>query len=274
MSFASSWSAFRQVWREDRELARLGPSRGCLLSLHYRGRVEARLGRAAKVVSLRFWHFSRPLELRLSSPYLGAFKGVFLDVEYDGTGLFESPPRRILDLGANIGMGSLSLACQFPVAEFLCVEPDPRNLALLETNLHVNLLDAEIVAAAVGAAPGKLKLRFDVDPTCSALETSPMHDLSNATEVQVMTVPDLLAKKGWETVDLVKIDIEGTEEQLLSSHNEWLTRAGAILLEIHPNTTPEAIASYLAPFGFHLERIGHGREPVYFASRNPSRGKE
>lgn len=270
MSFASSCSAFRQVWREDRELARLGPSRGRLLALHYRGRIEARLGHAPKVVSLRFRHFSRLLELRLSSPYLGAFKGVFLDVEYDCAGLLESPPRRILDLGANIGMGSLSLACQFPGAEFVCVEPDPRNLALLEHNLRLNELDAAVVAAAVGAEPGKLDLRFDADPTCSALETSPMHDLSKTTEVEVGTVPDLLANKGWESVDLVKIDIEGTEDPLLSTDNAWLAKVGAIVLEIHPNTTPEAIASYLEPYGFHLARIGHGREPVYFASRRPS----
>lgn len=235
--------------------------------MHYRGRVEARLGLAPKTFLLKFRHFSRSLDLGLSSPYLGAFKGVFLDTEYDCSGLLESPPRRIVDLGANIGMGSLSLESQFPGAEFICVEPDPRNLSLLETNLQINDLDAEIVAAAVGTTPGKLDLRFDADPTCSALETSPMHDLSNSTAVEVVTIPDLLARKGWETIDLMKIDIEGTEDQLLSGNNAWLAKVEAIVLEIHPNTTPEKIASYLQPFGFRLIRIGHGREPVYFASR-------
>jgi len=269
MSFASSYSAFRQVWREDRELARVGPGRGSLLLLHYRGRLEARLGLVPKVVLLVFRHFSRLLEIHLSSSYLGAFKGVFLDAEYDCGALFENPPRRILDLGANIGMGSLSLACQFADAAFVCVEPDPRNLDLLERNLRLNRLNAVVVAAAVGAETGKLHLRFDADPTCSALETSPMHELSEMVAVEVMTVPDLLAINGWESVDLVKIDIEGSEDLLLSNENAWLEKVGAIVLEIHPNTTPEAIASYLEPYGFHLVRIGHGREPVYFASRRP-----
>ena len=270
MSLSSSLSAFRQVWREDAQLARLGPGRGRLLAMHYRGRLEARLGRAPKVDRLHFEHFSRRIDLSLSAPYLGAFKGVFLDAEYDCSRCLESLPLRIVDLGANIGMGSLSLASQFPEAEFVCVEPDPRNLELLQANLTANGLTADVVAAAVGPVPGRLDLRLDADPTCSALETSPMHDLSKATSVEVVTVPDLLARRGWDSVDLMKIDIEGTEEPLLAAENAWLEQVGAIVLEIHPNTTPEVIGSSLAPFGFQLTRIGSGREPVFFASR-PSR---
>ena len=55
------------------------------------------------------------------------------------------------------------------------------------------------------------------DPTCSALETSPMHKLHSATAVNVVTVPELLEHVGWGSVDLLKIDIEGTEKELLDA---------------------------------------------------------
>lgn len=267
MSLRSSLLGFLKVWREDRAFARLGPGSGRLLGMHYRGRLEARCSWTPRMETLRIEHFSRTIELTLSAPYLGAMQGVFLDLEYDCSGLFETPPRRILDLGANIGMGALTLSCQFPEAEFLCVEPDPRNLDLLKANLDRNGVESKIVPAAVGSAAGTLRLRFDADPTCSALETSPMHDLAHSTEVKVMTVPDLLRERGWDRVDLMKIDIEGTEDPLLLEENEWLEKVNAIILEIHPNTTPERIANGLSGFGFSLRRHGHGREPVYLATR-------
>lgn len=267
MSLSSSLSAFRQVWREDAQLARLGPGRGRLLAMHYRGRLEARLGRAPKVDRLHFEHFSRRIDLSLSAPYLGALKGVFLDLEYDCSGLFEQRPLRILDLGANIGMGVLTLSCQFPEAEFVCVEPDPRNLGLLGTNLQQNGIQAKIVAAAVASSSGKAALRFNHDPTCSRLESLPEQDLHELTSVDLVTVPEVIGRFGWSSVDLVKIDIEGAEDEILSSDNEWLGSVGAIILEIHPVTTPAKILSYIERYGFSIRRHGSGREPVYFCER-------
>jgi hypothetical protein len=101
-----------------------------------------------------------------------------------------------------------------------------------------------------------------------------MHQLTDRTEVEVTTIPALLDEAGWDSVDLVKIDIEGSEDELLSSNNGWLSSVGAILLEIHPNTTPEKIGSCLSPYGFSLRRHGHGREPVYVATRESTPSAE
>lgn len=267
MNIRRSLSALFQLAREDWQLSRLGTIPGSLLFLHYTGRICHRLGRAHGTGNFRFKHFAEKVDLTFSFPYSGAFKGIFLDGEYDCSKLLKHPPLRILDLGANIGMGAISLRCQFPGVKIVCLEPDPRNLALLEKNLESNSVDAVIVAAAIGSVEGSLNLRFGYDPTCSALESSPMHHLGSQTIVDVTTIPAVLADAGWDYVDLIKMDIEGTEDELLSLNNEWLSQVGSIILEIHPNTTPERIASFLEPFGLHLRRTGHGREPVYFASR-------
>lgn len=267
MSLSSSLAALVETFRDDALLAGLGERRGQLMALHYGGRWAARFGINARERTLRFRHLDRPVEIRLSAPYLGAFKGIFFDLEYDARERFKSPPRRILDLGANIGMGAISLSCQFPDAAFLCVEPDPRNIPILASNLEANAIDAKIIPKAAGPGSGRLNLRFGENPTCSALETSQMHQLADRTEVEVTTVPALLDEAGWDSADLVKIDIEGSEDELLSLNNAWLSRVGAILLEIHPNTTAEKIGSRLQPFGFTLRRHGHGREPVYAATR-------
>jgi len=267
MSFKSSIFALCQLMREDTQLAHMGARYGDLLRLHYSGRMAARSALTPRSRILKFSQNKKHVRVELSGPYLGAFKGVFLDQEYECRQKFEILPRRILDLGANIGMGAIHFACQFPDAEILCIEPDPRNISLLERNLRENAVNASLVEAAIGPEAGKLLLRFGDNPTCSALESSPMHHLSDATEVSVMTVPGVMESHGWDSVDLVKIDIEGSEDELLAKNNDWLTKVGAIILEIHPNTSEQKIASYLAPYGFRLNRIGFGREPVYFGMR-------
>jgi FkbM family methyltransferase len=215
-----------------------------------------------------------PAQVRfpIAAPYFGPLCGIVLEREYDLSADLppaDYPAPRILDLGANLGLGTLFFSRLYPGARFVCVEPDPRNQLLLRKTLDWNGVEAQLIAAAAGAAPGRLVLRFGSNPTCSALEDSPMHDWREGEQVavDVLTVPDILDRAGWDRVDLVKIDIEGSEDTLLSQSNDWLERVGAVVLEIHPNTTPEKIAGYLRPFGFHLRRLSHGTEPVYIARR-------
>ena len=127
-------------------------------------------------------------------------------------------------------MAAAVLASQFPEAQFLLVEPDPRNLDRLVKTVRWNSLPAVIVGSAVASSAGRLHLRIGQDPTCSALETSAMHVLLDTVEVDVCTVEQLLARAGWDAVDLVKIDIEGTEEELLTKNNDWLARTHALVL--------------------------------------------
>jgi two-component system response regulator AtoC len=99
------------------------------------------------------------------------------------------------------------------------------------------------------------------------LESLPEQDLHDLTGVDMVTVPDVLDRAGWKTVDLLKIDIEGAEDEILSAKNEWLENVGAIILEIHPITSPAKILSYIEGYGFSVRRHGSGREPVYLCER-------
>lgn len=268
MNIVASARGFLSVAQEDRKFRALGLATGRYLSFHYRGRWHLRRASTPPLERLQLKVQGTPVTLRLNAPYGGTLAGVFVDNEYDCSKLLHPPPAKVLDLGANIGFSAIYLNVLFPNAEFVAVEPDPRNIELLRENLETNRVRARVVPAAVAAEPGSVRLRFDVNPTCSALESSPMHALAHSVEVMARTVPDLLDEAGWSNVDLVKMDIEGTEDELLSRDNSWLERVRALCLEIHPNTTPDRIAGYLSPYGFRLTRLGFGREPVYFAIRS------
>ena len=252
---------------ESRAFHDLGLSTFWFLGFHYLGRWNDRRSRPAPEQTIELSYRGRSLRFPLTTAYAGALKGVFLDDEYALAEVLEPAPRRILDLGANIGMAAAALAAQFPEARFLLVEPDPRNLERLAQTVRWNALRADIVRSAVASAAGRSRLRIGNDPTCSALATSAMHALPETVEVDACTVGQLLARAGWDAVDLVKIDIEGTEEELLTRNNDWLARTRALVVEIHPTCSPERIGSVLEGFGLHLRRHRSGREPVYVATR-------
>ncbi|HZP60100.1 MAG TPA: FkbM family methyltransferase [Opitutaceae bacterium] len=265
MNLLRSSRAFRDVCREDAAFRNLGRPFGWSVFFHYMGRWYNRRGATMPLKRVSLSCLGQPMEFEMTDQYLGAFKGVFIDREYDCASRMSRPPRRVLDLGGNIGFGSVFLAKLFPLSQFAVVEPDPRNLRLLHRNLNRNRVSATVIDGAVGAEAGTLRLRFGSDPTCSSLEGTGMHDLEETVEVSVLTVPQIQERMGWPVIDLLKIDIEGAEEKLLSENNRWLAKVGAILIEIHPNTTVDRLNGHLAPYGFTLERLGSGREPVYFA---------
>ncbi|MEX0643456.1 MAG: FkbM family methyltransferase [Pirellulales bacterium] len=224
--------------------------------------------RAPGVTAARLTVNRMPVTVFITPPHLGALRGVFLDNEYNLSKVLpDIRPATILDLGANVGMAAVYLHALYPDVHIACVEPDPRNLKLLEQTIATNRVNVTLVQGAVAAEAGRLRLRMGDNPTCSALETSPMHKLDSSVEVDVFTVPQLLERLGWKSVDLLKVDIEGTEQELFARNNNWLHKVGAIVLEIHPNTSPEEIGEYLVPFGFRLRRLGHGAEPVYIADK-------
>jgi len=268
MNLTRSLAALRNVWKDDQAFHAAGRPFGWYLSAHYVARFRDRMGLPAPWRNVTFRIEGIDQTYRLTFEHLGAAKGVVLDREYACVKRLGPMLTRVMDLGGNIGMGSGYISALHPRAEFAVVEPDPRNIGVLEDNLATNGVKCRVFSAAAGPSAGRLRLRMGPNPSCSALETSTLHDLVDGMEVEVITIPWLLDAMGWDRVDLLKIDIEGAEENLLRENNGWLDRVGAIVMEIHPNTTPERIASYLAPFGFVLERTGHGREPVYLATRN------
>jgi FkbM family methyltransferase len=258
----------KNVLSTSRHFARFDLSPWWYSRFYYEGRIDHLRGRTAEeTVSLSYR--GRGLRFPLTPVYLGAMRGVFLDDEYSLIDHLPAQPSRILDLGANIGMAAGALSAQFADASFVLVEPDPRNVDRLRRTVRWNGLSATVIAAAVGDEAGELVLRTGDDPTCSTLEQTELHDHDRAGDVtvRVMTVDEILAEAGWDQVDLVKIDIEGMEEALLTRNAAWLATTGAIVMEIHPVCSEDVIRSALAGYGFELRRHGDGQEPVYLATR-------
>jgi FkbM family methyltransferase len=164
-------------------------------------------------------------------------------------------PRTLVDLGANIGLASVWLARRYGCDHVLAVEPWPANAQVARLNLEANGLPAELVEAAVGPATGPGHL----DHAAAAAERdSALARLGDSgLPVQVLSIRDILERlPGGRTPDLVKIDVEGAEDHLLTGDLTWLADVKVVVAELHCHMVDcEALIANLRSAGLPPVRI-------------------
>ena len=126
-----------------------------------------------------------------------------------------------IDIGASLGEWTVRLARAVgPAGHVLAAEPAPRNAAALEATLAANALrQAEVVRCAIGDHDGSAELAVPlVVSACSDTGTArigavaPGHSLQS---VCLRMLDSLVEERGFDRVDLIKIDVEGHERRVL-----------------------------------------------------------
>lgn len=161
--------------------------------------------------------------------------------------------RTIVDCGANIGLTALYLAERYPNARIFCVEPDPRNFALLLANTSVEPRITAIQAAVVGKSQGPIYLSQDRPAWGNSISAT--QSAQNSIAVDAITIGDIMAKYSVSRIDLLKVDIEGAEEGLFA-HPQFLGHVGFIVIELHGGYTYDRFSGDVAPYQFRVHRPG------------------
>ena len=143
------------------------------------------------------------------------------------------------DIGANEGFFSIMASKLVgPTGRVIAVEPQRRLGQVLRENIALNRLDNVLVSAvAVGDKEGTAELHLspDVNTGATGLVRATKYGLPTQTTV-VTRLTTALASAGIAAVDLLKMDIEGSEyEAILGSPELFKTGAiRALALELHP----------------------------------------
>jgi FkbM family methyltransferase len=128
----------------------------------------------------------------------------------------------ILDLGAHIGTFSFAaaaLGCQV-----ISVEASPHNVALLKATAVKNSFNqVQIISSAVSNCSGTVEF---VPGGPYGLVANPTIN-SGCITVPAITGDDLLANLGLDRVDLIKMDIEGSEIRAIEGMSQLLAREDA-----------------------------------------------
>ena len=168
-----------------------------------------------------------PFALRKSGTDTAVFEQIFLRGDYDMDVPFE--PRLIIDAGANIGLFSVLMKSKFPQAKIICIEPGEANCGMLEKNL-ARYSDIEIIRAGLWHSDTRLRVidKYDAGDSSLVSEEDP------GGMVTGISMNTLVNKYAIERIDVLKIDIEGSEQALfLKNFEQWLPRVRMIIIELH-----------------------------------------
>lgn len=146
-------------------------------------------------------------------------------------GFIQKSPKTILDGGANIGGASRYWHKQYPEATIIAVEPDPENFEILTENTSEI---SKISCVQGGIWSSDTKLSFENDKAWK-YSLQVVEDNING-KIQAYSIPSLMEKFNWDFIDVLKLDVEGSEVEILSKNTEpWIDKIGTLILELHPD---------------------------------------
>jgi FkbM family methyltransferase len=174
-----------------------------------------------------------PLVLRAQGSDPDVFRQVVVQRELEFP--IAQAPRTILDAGANIGISVRVFAERWPDASIVAIELEAENAALLRRNCAAY---EKVTVLQGGLWSGKGWLHL-ADSAAGASTFSAVEQVSGGDgAIPSFGVADLLDDAGWETVDLLKLDIEGGEIAVFRAADRWLHRCRRIVVELHDRFAP------------------------------------
>jgi FkbM family methyltransferase len=147
----------------------------------------------------------------------------------------------IIDAGAYVGYSSMALSEIFPNSRVYAIEPAKENFDLLMKNCSERSNIFPIYGAIVSSKDANREIRVSDRGagkwgfTISAsAEGKPVHGSSIG-----YTMMDLLKLSEAEDVYVLKMDIEGSERDVLLEAEHWISRIKSILVELHEDIHPD-----------------------------------
>lgn len=166
----------------------------------------------------------------------------------------------VIDLGANEGYYVLKVKEANPYCRVFALEPNPHSFELLERNLEANgLTDVVLLNRAVAAEDGRMALPIvkGMPAICGQGLFQVARPWLKADFVETMPVDAMSLASLWrvsnlDTVDILKIDVEGMETEVLQGAGDLLPKIHRIVVECHSPFSREAVAVFMAEKGFDL----------------------
>ncbi|MES2765774.1 MAG: FkbM family methyltransferase [Bacteroidota bacterium] len=201
--------------------------------------------------------------LRTQSGDIAMFYEMFWRVVYKLPQDVFKNVKTIVDLGANVGMASLYFAENCPQAKIFAVEPERNNFSVLTKNLADKSAQKRFkkLQAAIDDKDGEVTLHSG--GMSYNVHISDGND--RGENVRAISMNSLLNGFDIAEIDLLKIDIEGTEKKIFAKDTDWLDRVKSIIIEFHSIEDKEVCTKELLLKGFSLKEMK--QKNLVFASK-------
>lgn len=145
-------------------------------------------------------------------------------------------PKVLVDCGANVGFTSVYISAFFQLQKMVMVEPHSETFAMLKHNVKMAGAGAELLFENQGIWYKTTRLKVSPSFRDNKAWSFSLVEDEGTGDIPVIGLKELLEKSRIDTVDILKIDIEGAEKYLFRDDDDIesiLSRTRFISIEIH-----------------------------------------
>ena len=186
------------------------------------------------------------------------FAEIFIFQEYNVD--LEGKVETIIDCGANIGLASLYFLSKYPGATIIALEPERENYECLQRNL-TNYPNVTCLKKGIWNKSSLLKITNTEKGSLAFIVEETTVPTGNT--IEGISVSDLMKEYEINRIDILKVDIEGSEEQVFLGNVDWLPKVRMIFCEIHEFLKPGLTQKITAVFDSGYEVFMHGEYHVF-----------
>ena len=172
-------------------------------------------------------------------------------------------PDWIIDAGANVGYASIWFAQTYPGARIVAIEPDPSNFELLVRNTAL-YPQVECVQAALADIEGSIEVFSAGPPDSTRVGAAGAGAGALLTTVPALTIDGLMSQRGIDRIGYLKIDIEGSELEVLRGSANWIDRVDVLGCELHDRFRPGCTRAWIESTGEFASELWRGENTFAF----------
>jgi len=191
------------------------------------------LGKKGEEIKLKIAEIKNPIIIRAQTSDEYTFQQIFVEKQYSFK--YTGQPATIIDAGANIGLAAIYFANRFPNSKIICLEPEQSNFELLKKNT-CSYPQISIIRKGLWGSNTFLKVNDNgLDNWGFSVNECDRHEPG---AIEALSVGSIMQEFTLEQLDLIKMDVEGSEKNIMENATDWLPSCKTLVIELHDRMAP------------------------------------
>lgn len=171
-----------------------------------------------------------PNSLQLLTPYVLLEQEDWFEDEIGFVRRLLQPSAQVLDIGANYGVYTLTMAkCVETAGKVWAFEPASTTASYLERSIRENNIDnIQLIRAALSNRRGTARLALNDNAELNALGSA-MGNAGDET-VSLQTLDHGAQEYGWRDIEFIKLDAEGEEGNIINGGKRFLSAQSPLIM--------------------------------------------
>jgi FkbM family methyltransferase len=199
-----------------------------------------------------------PASLKFMTPYVLREQNDWFEDEIKFLRTFIKPGMRVIDIGANYGLYTLTFAKIIgEQGRVWAFEPTATTSACLQQSISENNFNnIELIQAGLSDRIGQAIFFTDPNSELNSLSKESVSGNSHET-ISLLTLDHCAKKYNWGDIDFIKLDAEGEESNIVEKGEEFLSSASPLIMFelMHGEKVNAHLINHFTNLGYESYRL-------------------